>query len=505
MFSRVKSALIVGVEIAIVSVETDIRNGLPAFDMVGLLSSEVKEARERVRTSIKNSGINWEPKHITVNLAPAGLRKEGGSFDLAVAVGILLAMGTVNSIINIEETLFVGELGLDGCIYPVRGVLAIVAEGKKQGIKNFFVPRQNAAEGAVISDVSVIGIGSLRELIEALNGEKEVQKETCSIQELYDAEEEKNSYDFSMIRGQAHVKKAAEIAAAGRHHMLMIGPPGSGKSLVARCIPSILPKPDLEECIEITKIQSIAGRLQGRILIKERPFCSPHHSATTKALIGGGMHVTPGEVTVAHRGVLFLDELTEFRRETLDALRQPLEDGKIVLSRIYGTYVFPADLMLIAAANPCLCGYYPNRKKCRCSEYGIKRYLGRLSGPFVDRMDLCVSVSEVKSEDLQGYQKEESSASIRKRVEYAMHCQKERFAGSNIRYNAQMTPEMIKKYCYLGEREKRLLNLAFEKFSMSARMYHKTIKVARTIADLDGSIQIKEAHIGEAIGYRMQL
>lgn len=506
MFSRVTGAAIRGVAIELVKVETDISDGLPVFDMVGLLSSEVRESRERVRTSIKNSGRKLPPKRITVNLSPAGLRKEGGSFDLPIAVGILMAMGVIRQVINMEETLIAGELSLDGRVNSICGVLPIIIEGKKQGIKNFIIPKDNVREGAIVDGVHVFGVESLEETEKILNGIVPLRPEYRNIREVYEQYSQKESIpDFCDICGQENLKRAAEIAAAGMHNMLMVGPPGAGKSMLASRIPSILPKPDLEECIEITKIYSIAGLLGNKPLMTERPFRAPHHTVTEKALTGGGSRVKAGEITLAHKGVLFLDEFAEFRRDAIDALRQPMENGEITISRVYGTYRFPARIMLVAAANPCKCGYYPDRSRCICTENEVHRYFSRLSGPVIDRIDICAGVQPVKVEELQKYKKGETSQQIRKRVEAAVFIQKERYRNTDIDFNSELNTNAVKKYCYMGEKEKALMRRVFEKLGLSARAYYKIIKVARTIADLEGSIKIQEKHISEALGYRMML
>lgn len=504
MFSRVISAVVHGIAIELINVETDISDGLPVFDMVGLLSSEVRESKERVRTSIKNSGRKIPPKRITVNLSPAAIHKEGGSFDLPIAVGVLMALGIIKQAFNMKETLIVGELSLDGRVNPICGVLPIIIEGRKQGIKNFIVPIKNMKEGVIIEGVNVFGVESLAETENILNGILCPKPEYKDIREVYEQSQKQEKIpDFSEINGQESLKRAAEIAAAGMHNMLMVGPPGVGKSMLAARIPSILPRPDLEECIEITKIYSIAGLLDDTPLITRRPFRAPHHTITEKALIGGGNKIKAGEITLAHKGVLFLDEFAEFKRDTIEALRQPLESGSITISRVYGTCRFPAEIMVVAAANPCKCGYYPDRSKCRCSEHEVHKYFSRFNGPIMDRMDICAGVSPVKAEDLMKSRKGEASEKIRKRVEAAVLLQKERYRDIKPNFNSELNPDEVQKYCSLGAKESALLFQAFEAFHLSARGYYKTIKVARTIADLEGSTDIKEAHISEALGYRM--
>lgn len=504
MFSKVISAAIRGISIELINVETDISDGLPVFDMVGLLSSEVRESKERVRTSIKNSGRKIPPKRITVNLSPAAIRKEGGLYDLPIAVGVLMALQIIKQIFNMKETLIVGELGLDGSVHPVCGVLPIILEGKAQGMKNFIVPKANVKEGAIIEGVQVFGVESLEETEKILNGILWVKPEYKDIKEVYkQTRREEKQPDFSEINGQENLKRAAEIAAAGMHNMLMVGPPGSGKSMLAARISSILPDPDLDECIEITKIYSIAGLLGDKSLITKRPFRAPHHTITEKALIGGGRIIKAGEITLAHKGVLFLDEFAEFKRDTIEALRQPVENGTITISRIQGVCQFPARFMLVAAANPCKCGYYPDRSRCCCSEHEVHKYFSRLNGPIIDRMDLCVGVSPVKAKDLFLSKKAESSEQIRKRVTAAVQFRKEHCKKKEFQFNSELSVDEIQRYCVLGEKEQKLLFQALETFQISARGYYKIIRVARTIADLEESECIREEHISEALGFRM--
>ncbi len=504
MFSRVLCASIRGVSIFIVNVEVDVSNGLPSLDMVGLLNSEVKESKERVRTAIKNTGFIIPPKKITVSLSPADARKEGGSFDLPIAIGILAALGIVNSEDEkVRESLFVGELSLDGKINSVNGILPIIISAKELGIKRFFVPKDNYMEGSVIKNVEIIGIENLKEVVEILNGQKPMEPEFINIENFVESQNKEDfELDFSQVYGQSQLKRAAVIAAGGRHNILLVGTPGSGKSMVAERMHTILPSPSIDECIEITKIHSISGKLNGRAIITKRPFRAPHHSVSSKGLIGGGVKAKPGEITLAHKGILFLDELTEFKNDVIEALRQPIESKKVIISRINGTYEFPADVMLIAATNPCKCGYYPDRSKCSCTEHEVSKYLGKISGPMLDRIDIVVSSPPVMIEELSKYKKHESSKEMKKKVEAVCFIQKERYKNTEIKYNSELSPEDIKKYCYMGEKEKRLLEYSFEKLNLSARSYYKTIKVARTIADMEGMLNIGERHIAEAIGYR---
>ena len=498
-FSTILSAAIDGLGVEIVRVEADVSNGLPVFHMVGYLSSEVKEAGERVRTAIRNSGFDYPAKRTIVNLSPATLRKRGASFDLPIAVAIMVSLGQVSPEAA-QGCLITGELGLDGRVRKVPGVLPIVMEGKQNGVTRFIVPGENKAEGSLVKGVEVIGAGSLKEVVSILSGEWVPEKREES--EITDDWDE-TLPDFADIRGQENVKRAAEIAVAGGHNLLMIGPPGSGKSMTAKCIAGILPPPDMEESLEITKIYSVLGMLDEKSpLIRKRPFREVHHTATRAALIGGGLVPRPGEISLAHGGVLFLDELPEFRKSVIEVLRQPLEEKSVQISRTYGNYRFPADFMLVAAMNPCPCGCYPDMKKCTCTPAQIHMYLSRISRPFLDRIDLCVEARRVEYRHLADERKGECSAVIRKRVCRAREIQIKRYTGTKMTTNSMLQGKDIQKYCTLGKKEHALMEQAFTVMGLTARAYHRIIKTARTIADLEGEERIRERHLKEALGYR---
>lgn len=498
-FSTILSAAIDGLGVELVRVEADVSNGLPVFHMVGYLSSEVKEAGERVRTAIRNSGFDYPAKRTIVNLSPATLRKRGASFDLPIAVAIMVSLGQVSPEAA-QGCLITGELGLDGRVRKVPGVLPIVMEGKQNGVTRFIVPGENKAEGSLVKGVEVIGAGSLKEVVSILSGEWVPEKQEES--EITDDWDE-TLPDFADIRGQENVKRAAEIAVAGGHNLLMIGPPGSGKSMTAKCIAGILPPPDMEESLEITKIYSVLGMLDEKSpLIRKRPFREVHHTATRAALIGGGLVPRPGEISLAHGGVLFLDELPEFRKSVIEVLRQPLEEKSVQISRTYGNYRFPADFMLVAAMNPCPCGCYPDMKKCTCTPAQIHMYLSRISRPFLDRIDLCVEARRVEYRHLADERKGECSAVIRKRVCRAREIQIKRYTGTKMTTNSMLQGKDIQKYCTLGKKEHALMEQAFTVMGLTARAYHRIIKTARTIADLEGEERIRERHLKEALGYR---
>ncbi|MCH5264857.1 MAG: YifB family Mg chelatase-like AAA ATPase [Lachnospiraceae bacterium] len=498
MFCSVYGADISGMEARMIRVEADVNDGLPVFDMVGYLASAVKEARERVRIALRNIGIRFPAKRITVNLSPANLRKEGTSFDLPIAISLLTTFGYLSDDLT-DQTLLIGELGLDGSIREVKGVLAMILEGRRQGLKKFLVPKGNASEGAVLTDVEVYGISSMGEALAFLRGEKRISPVHFSFEAYRRAR--KTELDFSDICGQEGLKRAAEIAVSGRHNLLMIGPPGSGKTMVARRIPTIMPELDLEESLELTRLYSICGLLsEEEPIVTERPFRTPHHTVTATALTGGGRIPMPGEITLAAKGILFLDELPEFSRAALEVLRQPLEEHKVTVARVGRSFEYPADCIFLAAMNPCRCGFYPNREKCRCTEGDIHRYLARISEPLLDRMDLCV---ETGLPEFHLYQREgETSEEIRRRVQHTLAIQKRRYRGETFSYNGELPGKEMEKYCPLGKAQKEYLKEFFQEEDCSMRRLSKIIRVARTIADMEQSVEITEEHITEAVCLR---
>lgn len=514
MFSILKTAALKGLEPCLIQVEADVSDGLPVFEMVGYLSSEVKEARERVRIALRNSGIFLPPKRITVNLAPANIRKEGTSFDLAIGLSILEAIGRISPLV-LQNTIIVGELGLNGKINPIRGILALVAGAREKGIKRCIIPKENEKEGNLIPEMEIIGVKSLVQILQFLDRNqglpdpmgfwnRQNERETSYIiDNIKRRPEETYEQDFSDIQGQEECKRATLISAAGMHNLLYIGPPGAGKTMMASRIPTILPDLTREESLELTKIYSVVGMVEKeQPLIIKRPFRSPHHTCTPQTLAGGGRVPKPGEISLANHGVLFLDELPEFSRKTLEILRQPLEEHRIRLNRTTGTYSYPARFMLVGAMNPCSCGYYPDRNKCRCSNQQIQQYLGKISLPLLDRLDLCVEASKVEYEDLVGGKKARSSREWKKQVIRAVEMQKKRYLGTRFRFNSDLTPAGVKEFCTLSREGQKRLEKAYEKLDLSVRGYHRILKTARTIADLEEEREILPAHISEAVFYR---
>lgn len=508
MYGSIMTGSLYGIEANLIHVEVDISTGLPGFSMVGSLSGEVREARERVQVSLKNAGFDIPPKKVTINLAPADLKKDGTGFDVPIAVGILQTLGYFREE-STENILFAGELGLDGEIKPISGILPIVKAAALRGIGTCIVPWENRIEGSVIPDIRVRGARNICQLTAFLQEEDPDRREEllpvqpCDTRQLLERELHNSDCDFSEIKGQEIARRAAEIAAAGFHNLLMSGPPGGGKSMIARAMAGILPPMTWQESIEVTAVHSVAGMLdRDNPLILRRPFQSPHHTVSGAALTGGGVHMRPGVVSLAHRGILFLDELTEFPRNLLESLRQPLEDRQINIARAQGNYIYPADFMLVCAMNPCKCGYFPDKNRCRCSEPELKKYWNRLSGPLLDRMDMYVETSRIELEKLQSMGQGESSGEIRRRVMEARAVQEERFRGKSYSFNGDMEPRELEQSCALGETEKRLMELAYRRLDLSARTYHRVLKVARTIADLGHSERIREEHLSEALAYR---
>lgn len=566
MFSQSFSSAIYGMDACVISVEVDVSDGLPIFQMVGFLAAEVKEAKERVKVGIRNSGYRLPAKRITVNLSPADMHKEGTAFDLAIACGILAGLGHLQES-GLSKTMLVGELGLDGRIHRVNGVLPIVYEAKKNGFTHAIVPLENLSEALMVEGISIFGASTLAEVVKVMNAlaEGRAWEEKQPPQTFIQLQSEGDFLDFDDVYGQEALKRAVLIAAAGMHNLLICGPPGSGKSMMAKRISGILPQPDFQESMEISKLYSIAGLLdEENFFITKRPFRSPHHSVTETSLVGGGRFPRPGELSLAHGGILFLDELTEFPRKSIELLRQPLEDGYINISRLQTSYRYPCRTMLVGAFNPCPCGYFPDRNRCRCKRSQIRRYLGKLSHPFLERMDICVESVPVDFESLRNNRRKEkrkgsesgsqirhekemaskvqrmmsmreitendtergfsmeksesengslqesqsskemhSTLALRSQVIQAHEIQRKRFLGLEINYNSQMSSRQIEQFCELDEALEEEAGKMYQKYRLSARTFHKLLKVARTIADLDGKERIEAVHLREAVSYRL--
>lgn len=512
MYSSVMSSVLHGLKAELVRVEVDVGNGLPSFEMSGFLGNEVKEARERVRVAIRNSGFELPPQRVVVNISPADLRKHGTGFDLPIAIAILAANGFIDEV-RLSNTIVLGELSLNGAINGIRGVLPCICEGKNTGIEQFIIPVDNENEGYIVGGIKVVAVSSLRDAVNYINGKIDAHRDKLDNDRKKIVRTYSEKLDYLDIKGQAAAKRATMIAVAGMHNIMYIGPPGSGKTMLAKRIPTIMPDMTFEEKLAVTNIYSVAGQLgAGEGLVEVRPFRAPYHNVTRSAFFGGGMYPRPGEVTLAGKGVLFLDEMTEFKPDILEGLRQPLEDRKITIVRLGNSYTYPTDFMLVGAMNPCKCGYYPDRNRCNCSEQEIKRFLGRISLPLWDRFDMCIKTEEIgysqfgSERESYSYESETdkdlTSASMGEAVKRARQVQLERFKKSNINFNSQMSEKDINKFCKLGREESALMKNIYAKKHLTARGYYKILKTARTIADIEGNDDISISNISEAFCHR---